>query len=109
MPGTVTGTIGNNAGVLFTYNGTGAALHLDIGFRPSHMYFQAATTTSAWRWFANYAYAAVATAASWAVDTTGGIGRTIGTATSVASIQGVQIGTDTIVNTGVTYNGTCWR
>ena len=111
MPGTVTGTIGGNAGVLFTYNGNAGAsgIHLDIGFRPSHMFFQSATNTNSWRWFANFSNAAIATAASWAVDTTGGIGRTITTLSNVASIQGVQIGTNTVINAGETYNGYCFR
>ena len=109
MPGTPTGTIGNNAGVMFTYNGTGAGLHLDIGFQPSHAYFEASTTTLAWSYFAPFPYARVATAAS-CVNGAGGVGQTIGTATSVASVQGIQVGTDTTINgAGITYRGYAWR
>lgn len=109
MAGTVTGTIGNNAGVLFTYAGNTAAMHLDIGFQPSRCYFESATTTLSWSFFAPGPYARVATAASSAQDTGGGVGRQIGTVTSTASIQGIQIGTDTTINAGVTYRGMCWR
>ena len=112
MPGTVTGTIGANSGVMFQYNGNGGAsgIHLDIGFRPSAVQFSAATlTANEWTWYGNNAFANIATLAGWVADITGGQGRTIGTVTNVASIQGIQIGTNTVINPSVTMNGICWR
>ena len=112
MPGTVTGTIGANSGVMFQYNGNGGAsgIHLDIGFQPSVMAFSAATLNhTEWVWTRNFANANIATINGWVVDTTGGLGRTIATVTNTASIQGVQIGTDTTINPSVTMSGICWR
>ena len=108
MPGTVTGTIGGHAGVFFEYNGTGAALHLDVGFIPSRAEFEAATSNLGWWWNQNTAVAWVATPSAWTFGAAG-VGQAIGTVTSVASIQGIQIGTDTTINSGVTYRGMCWR
>ena len=112
MPGTVTSTIGGDSGVLFQYNGNGGAssIHLDIGFRPSMMHFAAATTNHVeWLWTNNFTNALIATINGWVVDTTGGQGRTIGTVTNTASIQGVQIATDTTINPSVTMSGICYR
>lgn len=108
MPGTVTGTIGANAGVLFTYQGTELAQHLDIGFQPSYCEFRTSTTTRGWFWTNNFSFAHVATAASWAAGA-GGVGQAIGTVTSVSSIQGIQIGTDTTINGGMVYRGLAFR
>lgn len=112
MPGTVTGTIGASSGVLFTYNGNGGAnsIHLDIGFRPSMVEFALATANhTTWQWKLPDVNAQIATINGWVVDTTGGQGRTIGTVTSTASIQGIQIGTDTTINGSGTYSGYCFR
>lgn len=113
MAGTVTGTIGNNAGVFFRYEGTGAALHLDIGFTPSKIYSQNFDGTSpgtlTWVWNYRSMTAAVATINGWETSALG-TGRTIGTVTDVASIQGVQIGTDTTINaSGQDYFMEAWR
>ena len=112
MPGTVTGTIGANAGVLFTYAGNGGAsgIHLDIGFRPNAVQFSAATiTANEWTWYSNFSFANIATLAGWVTDLTGGVGRAITTLTNVASIQGIQIGTNTVINPSGTMSGICWR
>ena len=113
MPGTVTGTIGGNAGVYFDYRGTGAALHLDIGFIPSkieaHNWTVVTPGTLNWVWSYRSANAAVATINGW-VAAAAGTGARITTTTSVASIQGVQLATDTIVNqAGQDYACMCWR
>ena len=111
MAGTVTGTIGNNAGVFFRYVGTAAVQHLDIGFQPSLIRAQTYTGTSpgtiTWVWNYLSRYASVATING---PELGGNGEVISTATDVASVQGVQIGTSTSVNgTGYLYHLECWR
>ena len=108
MAGTVTGTIGANAGVLFEYAGTTAALQLDIGFIPSYCEFRSSTTSLAWFWNRALSFAHVATASTWAAGAVG-LGQLIGTTQSVASISGIQIGTDTTINAAVVYRGMCWR
>ena len=109
MPGTVTGTIGGNAGVLFEYQGIATALHLDIGFRPSWAYFRAATSNHVeWQYCINEGYAQVGTINGW-IPGAGGAGQINGTASNVASINGIQLGTDTTVNEGLVYRGYCWR
>src|SRR3990167_8593123 len=101
MAGTVTGTIGNNAGVFFRYEGSGAAQHLDIGFVPSKINAQnrdgASLGTLTWAWNYLSGYAAVATINGWEPGVAG-TGAGVGTVTNVASIQGVQIGTSTTIN-----------
>ena len=113
MPGTVTGTIGANAGVYFDYRGTGAALHLDIGFVPSKIEAQTWTNitpgTLSWVWTRRSANAAIGTINGW-VGGVAGTGARITTTTSVASINGVQLATDTTVNAaGQDYSCMCWR
>jgi len=113
MAGTVTGTIGNNAGVFFIYEGTQAALHLDIGFVPSKIYAQnydgASPGTLTWTWSYRSGYAAVATINGWEPGAAG-TGAGVGTVTNVASIQGVQIGTSTTINlSGQDYFVEAWR
>lgn len=113
MAGTVTGTIGNNAGVFFRYQGSGAAQHLDFGFQPSDVYAQnylsGSPGTLTWTWNYLTSFAAVATINGWESGIAG-TGATIGTATDVASVQGIQIGTSTTINAaGQNYIVKAWR
>ena len=113
MAGTVTGTIGNNAGVFFRYVGTAAAQHLDIGFQPSliraQTYSGSSPATMTWTWSYLSGYASVATINGPELGAIG-TGAAIGTVTDVASVQGVQIGTSTMVNgSGYLYHLECWR
>ena len=113
MAGTVTGTIGNNAGVFFRYAGTNTALHLDIGFQPSliraQSYTGASPGTLTWTWNYLSGYASVATIDGPELGAIG-TGAAVGTLTNVASIQGVQIGTSTTINgNGYNYVLECWR
>ncbi len=106
MAGTVTGTIGGNAGVFFEYQGTGAALHLDIGFVPSWVEFR--TSSLSWVWSATQAVADLSTI-NGIVAGAAGVGQGIGTVQSVASIQGIQVATDVSMNSNVRYRGICFR
>lgn len=106
MAGTVTSQIGT-AGVFFEYAGTGAALHMDIGFQPSYVEFKASTLS--WTWQKFQGYADIATINGWVLGVAG-TGAAVGTLTSPASINGIQVATDVTVNAaGYTYRGVCFR
>ena len=106
MAGTVTGSIGGNAGVFFEYQGTTAALHLDIGFQPSWVEFK--TSTQTWTWTRSQSLADIATNQGWTAGAAG-TGQAVTTLTDVASIQGIQIATDTVMNSNLRYRGLCFR
>ena len=111
MAGTVNSSIGGNAGVFFEYAGTGAALHMDIGFQPSIVEFKGAGggSTLTWGWNRMQGYSDIATIDGFYPGAIG-TGRAVTTLTDVSSITGIQIATDTTMNlNGMVYRGICWR
>ena len=119
MPGVATPTIGLNAVVPFSYQGTAAVQALNFGFIPSGCQFWAGTISWAWvrgmsfgqAWVSSGTAVAAGGDTAAVLDILDGSGVATANTATTSQVIGLLIGTNTIVNNaGVgDYRGVAYR